>query len=168
MTDHPDIVERLMRLADGYAKHAEEDGLANFRTTDTKVARIFLQDAINAEITRLRAEAEQLRSVMIAAAEEIQAHWPAHCDAEGYGPANLMRRLEEGIPSQYAYTAGDFERLRAEAEALRKALQDVREALRLENDKVRGPICDTIWMPQGAETLFDFLDAAIAATKEQQ
>lgn len=49
-----------MRLADGYAKHAEEDGIANFRTTDTKVARIFLQDAINAEITRLREDNKKL------------------------------------------------------------------------------------------------------------
>ena len=61
--------------------------------------------------------------------------------------------------------AAEITRLRAEAEALRKALQDVREALHLENEKLRGPICDTIWMPHGAETLFDFLDAALDATK---
>jgi hypothetical protein len=35
-------------------------------------------------------------------------HWQAHCDADGYGPANLQRRLEEGIPSEYGYTAGAF------------------------------------------------------------
>ena len=64
------------------------------------------------------AEIANLKTVMIAAAEEIQAHWEAHCDAEGYGPANLMRRLEEGIPSQYGYTAGAFEQLRAARAAL--------------------------------------------------
>lgn len=105
MTDHTDIVERL----NGFVACDGGD------LADVAEAA--------AEITRLRAEAAELRSVMIAAAEEIQAHWPAHCDAEGYGPANLMRRLEDGIPSQYAYTAGDFERLRAEAEALRKEAQ---------------------------------------------
>ena len=105
MTDHTDIVERL----NGFQSAA---------------AQSWAHEAA-AEITRLRAEAAELRSVMIAAAEEIQAHWPAHCDAEGYGPANLMRRLEDGIPSQYAYTAGDFERLRAEAEVLRKALESI-------------------------------------------
>lgn len=53
-------------------------------------------------------EIANLKTVMIAAAEEIQAHWQAHCDAEGYGPANLMHRLEKGIPAQYGYTAGAF------------------------------------------------------------
>ena len=53
----------------------------------------------------------RLKSTMIAAAEELAAHWPAHCDSEGYGPVNLLRRLEEGIPAQYAYTAGDFAKL---------------------------------------------------------
>lgn len=67
----------------------------------------------------LRAENEKLRTVMVAAAEEIAAHWQAHCDADGYGPANLMRHLEEGIPSEYGYTAGAFESLRAEVAALR-------------------------------------------------
>ena len=42
MTDHPDIVERLTELADGYEEIAELDEAA-------------------AEITRLRAEAEALR-----------------------------------------------------------------------------------------------------------
>lgn len=45
------------------------------------------------------AEIAKLKTVMVAAAEEIQAYWDAHCDADGYGPVNLMRRLEEGIPS---------------------------------------------------------------------
>ena len=64
---------------------------------------------------------ERLRTVMVAAAEEIAAHWDAHCDADGYGPANLQRRLEEGIPSQYGYTAGAFAELKAENERLRAA-----------------------------------------------
>jgi hypothetical protein len=65
------------------------------------------------ELRRLHEDNENLRSVMIAAAEEIDAHWDAHCDVEGYGPVNLMHRLERGIPSEYGYKAGDFERLRA-------------------------------------------------------
>ena len=127
MADHPDIVERLSELADEYAEAAWADGRDYIKTQDENYSRTTndKRDALTAEITRLRAEAAELRSVMIAAAEEIQAHWPAHCDAEGYGPANIMRRLEDGIPSQYAYTAGDFERLRAEAEALRNALAEL-------------------------------------------
>lgn len=56
-------------------------------------------------------------------------------------------------------------RLRAETEALRKALRTVRDILETENEDPFGPICDTIWMPGGTETLFDFIGAAIAATK---
>lgn len=83
----------------------------NTRTPDEEAA---------AELARLRADNENLRSVMIAAAEEILEHWDAHCDADGYGPANLMHRLEAGIPSEYGYKAGDFARLRAEVEELRQ------------------------------------------------
>lgn len=73
--------------------------------------------AIAAAVAEARAEIAKLKTVMIAAAEEIAAHWEAHCDAEGYGPQNLMRRLEEGIPSEYGYTAGAFAELKAKAEA---------------------------------------------------
>lgn len=75
------------------------------------------------EIYGLRAEARLLKTVMVAAAEEIAAHWDAHCDEEGYGPANLMHRLEKGIASEYAYKAGDFARLQEANKELLKALQ---------------------------------------------
>ena len=61
--------------------------------------------------TQLEQQAEHLKTVMIAAAEEISKYWDAHCDEEGYGPVNLLRRLESGIPAQYGYSAGDFRRL---------------------------------------------------------
>jgi hypothetical protein len=101
------------------------------REWDTDYARRvmyeFLEEFANlvAAAEREKAEAEiiNLKTVMIAAAEEIAAHWKAHCDAEGYGPTNLMHRLEKGIPAQYGYTAGDFERLRAENESLRAAIR---------------------------------------------
>ena len=86
--------------------------------------------ALVAAAEREKAETEiiNLKTVMIAAAEVIAAHWKAHCDAEGYGPTNLMYRLEKGIPAQYGYTAGDFERLRAENESLRAAIRARGEA----------------------------------------
>ena len=80
-----------------------------------------------AELRRLHEENENLCSVMIAAAEEIAEHWDAHCDEEGYGPANLMHRLEKGIPAQYGYKAGDFAELQAvnsELLAILKAFSD--------------------------------------------
>ena len=58
---------------------------------------------------QLEQQTEHLKTVMIAAAEEISKHWDAHCDEEGYGPVNLLRRLESGIPAQYGYSAGDFQ-----------------------------------------------------------
>lgn len=75
-----------------------------------------------AEQLLIESQAAQIaafKTVMVAAAEEIAAHWNAHCDAEGYGPQNLLRRLEEGIPSEYGYTAGAFAALTAERDALR-------------------------------------------------
>lgn len=50
-------------------------------------------------------EIEKLKTVMMAAAVEIQSHWDCHCDEDGYGPVNLMHRLEDGIASQYGYDA---------------------------------------------------------------
>ena len=78
-----------------------------------------------AELRRLHAENDRLRTVMVAAAEEIDSHWEAHCDSEGYGPVNLMRRLEQGIAAEYGYTAGEFKRLRAQRDALLEALKTV-------------------------------------------
>lgn len=105
-------------------------------------------------------ENENLRSVMIAAAEAIAFRWEHYCDAEGYGPVNLMHRLEKGIPARYAYKAGDFARLHAEVGALRERLQfdgihtchadcqrpacvAVREAVAAERDRMtRKPLTD--------------------------
>lgn len=75
------------------------------------------------ELRRLHEENARLKTVMVAAAEEIAAHWDAHCDEEGYGPANLMHRLERGIPAQYGYKAGDFAELMEANKELLKALQ---------------------------------------------
>lgn len=105
---------------------ANDEGVKRFglelRTEWVDAAREGWEAAtrVSDAIQRLEAENANLRSVMVAAAEEIAAHWEAHCDDEGYGPANLMHRLEKGIPTKYCYTAGDFARLKAENEALKK------------------------------------------------
>lgn len=52
-------------------------------------------ETLQAEVERLKGENANLKTVMVAAAEEIHQHWDAHCDAEGYGPTNLIRRLEK-------------------------------------------------------------------------
>lgn len=54
-------------------------------------------------------------------------------------------------------------RFKAEVERLRKDFREAREALQLANDSPDGGINDTIWMPHRPETLFDFIDDALAA-----
>ena len=85
----------------------------------------YLAHEADARIAELEKDNADLRTVMIAAAEEILQHWQAHCDAEGYGPENLVRRLEMGIPSEYGYTAGAFEKLRLRNAELVKALESL-------------------------------------------
>lgn len=84
---------------------------------------------LQSELAAAREENANLKTVMIAAAEEISAHWEAHCDAEGYGPVNLLRRLEKGIPSEYGYTAGAFARQKAELDRAKAELERARELL---------------------------------------
>lgn len=82
--------------------------------------------SLTLERDKLREENENLCSVMIAAAEEIQSHWHEHCDNEGYGPANLVHRLEKAIPANYpGYKFGAFTKMQAEIERLTKENVDL-------------------------------------------
>ena len=103
---------------------AQPEALRLADLLDMSRHRLYRREAA-AELRRLHAENDRLRTVMVAAAEEIDSHWEAHCDSEGYGPVNLMRRLEQGIAAEYGYTAGEFKRLRAQRDALLEALKTV-------------------------------------------
>lgn len=83
----------------------------------------------DATIAELREEISDLHTTMMAAAVEIQEHWQAHCDEEGYGPANLMHRLERGIASQYGYTAQTLVQIEAERDTLRQQLAEARDEI---------------------------------------
>lgn len=83
-----------------------------------------LSDAQRA-IAELREEISDLHTTMMAAAVEIQEHWQAHCDEEGYGPVNLMHRLERGIASLYGYTARTLVQAEAERDKLAGLLREV-------------------------------------------
>jgi hypothetical protein len=96
-----------MKMSDTLPKwihHIDEDDIKLLLQSDKGVVRQFAQWvgepskvlALQAEITRLAQENLRLRTVMMAAAEEIGDHWEAHCDEEGYGPQNLQRHLREG------------------------------------------------------------------------
>lgn len=69
-------------------------------------------------------EIKNLHSVMMAAAVEITEHWDAHCDEEGYGPANLVRRLENCYPAQYGYDAETVVRMEERIEWLEAQLRE--------------------------------------------
>jgi hypothetical protein len=129
---------------------------------------------LRAELATLKEQNANLKTVMIAAAEEIQEHWQAHCDEEGYGPSNLMHRLEKGIPVQYGYAPGDFERIQAELVKLRKEQQvkseDSRDAEMLRwlisnhDEGINALLCD----PDAPEQVIrDAIRAAISAQEEK-
>lgn len=65
-------------------------------------------EALQAEVTRLARENLRLRTVMMAAYEEIGERWESHCDADGYGPQSLMRHLKDGT----GYYAGMVEKIK--------------------------------------------------------
>lgn len=103
-----------MRLAD-YARgdeyqRAAEDAVDLIRQQSERIAE-------------LEAERDNLHATMFAAAVEIQAHWDAHCDAEGYGPSHLMHRLERGIASLYGYDAATLQRVETERDQLREEVE---------------------------------------------
>lgn len=117
------------------------DTIERLSETAVQANRYFLAEAEKVE--RLTAYVVALKTVMVAAAEEIHTHWQAHCDAEGYGPQNLMRRLEEGIPSEYGYTAGAFAKLTAEVAAQAAAIgrhRDTCQAWAYEYEKLQAEV----------------------------
>lgn len=53
-------------------------------------------------LDKMEKENAKLRSMCIAAAEEIETYWDAHCDDAGCGPINLVDRLK-GVTAPYLY-----------------------------------------------------------------
>lgn len=110
----------------------------------------YLLDKQAERIAELEGEIANLHTTMFAAAVEIQEHWDAHCDAEGYGPANLMHRLERGIASQYGYDAKTLQRVEAERDQLKTDLHIATDdaaqmlastqSLRSERDQLRAEV----------------------------
>lgn len=82
------------------------------------------------EIAKLNSDCDNYCTVMIAAAEEIKRVWESHCDEEGYGPQNLLLRLERGIPAQYGYTAGAFEADELKIKTLESELLKAKELIK--------------------------------------
>ena len=142
-----DSVRASWRLIRGYREQIEALraallGIASVNPAERGIewAKSYASDGLNGagselyarwldtfkEAEALRGEISDLHTTMMAAAVEIQEHWAAHCDEEGYGPANLMHRLERGIASQYGYTARTLVMVEAERDALAAELAAIK------------------------------------------
>lgn len=99
----------------GWLHSIKEEDVELLLRSERGVIREFAQwvseprkvDALQREVTRLAQENLRLRTVMMAAYEEIGERWEAHCDADGYGPQSLMRHLRDGT----GYYAGMVEKI---------------------------------------------------------
>lgn len=112
------------------SKNLNTEAMARLRLRDRIITGTYAIGTIGKEPTdwkeyaiRLETHISKLESVMIAAAEEIQEHWQAHCDEEGYGPSNLMHRLENGIAANYdGYKFGQFTKIQERLKAAEKVI----------------------------------------------
>ena len=81
------------------ADECEESAELWLKEVNTRQKAAIELRRLNDEIEQLRKENAELRTIMMAAAKEITSQWEAHCDEEGYGPVNLINKLENTIVS---------------------------------------------------------------------
>jgi hypothetical protein len=86
--------------------------------------------------------------------------------AEPFGWTDCAETDGDAIP---LFDKAAIHLIQKQRDELLAALEASRNALDIANNMNNGPICDTIWMPSLCpETLFDFMDAAIASVKGQK
>ena len=143
-----------------------DDEVAELDICESDDGTFVKYDDVTAIIDGLRGEVTDLHTTMMAAAVEIQEHWAAHCDEEGYGPANLMHRLERGIASQYGYSAETLVRLESQRDQQAQRIGEL-EGLLL-RVQVSLSLDDTEWGYSGAEKykLLADIRAALSTGKE--
>ena len=78
-----------------------------------------------------------------------------------YAYAGQPRSLEQSLRDEIAGLRTRYEKAEKDAAYRLDTLKEVRETLEVANVTPNGPINDTIWY-SNCETLFDFMDAAIA------
>lgn len=79
------------------------------------------------QISSKEQECQRLRTTLVAGAELIKENWSKLCDEDGYGPQNLLLRMDgtlntSGYPG---YSSGEFEKLRKRCEDLEAACRKV-------------------------------------------
>lgn len=82
---------------------------------------------------------------------------------EGFATEGMRLAVDIGRPGKLAFSEAQARMLalQIQRDELLEALKLARKSLQVANDTTDGPIRDTIWHGP-AETLFDFMDAAIA------
>jgi len=91
------------------------------------VALLGEADTLRLRVSALEIAVELWESTGAAAADEIEAFWSAHCDADGYGPVNLVRRLR-GKPQNYG-TPMEVAVAKAKDEERKRALDIIHAAI---------------------------------------
>jgi hypothetical protein len=117
-----DWFENLAELRLVAAPVARPHSIEFDETQGAQVERNNLQS----QLSEAQLTIDNLRTVMMAAAVEISAHWDAHCDNDGCGPVNLVRRLEKGLPEQYGYNALTVVNLEKQRDDLQAQLAELR------------------------------------------
>lgn len=90
-----------------------------------------------------------------------------HCRAIGMECKSDSGKWEHDIALFTSNLKAERDSLAEQLEAARKVITDVRESLQFANDSPNGGINDTIWMMHRPETMFDYIDAALAAQEKK-
>jgi hypothetical protein len=75
--------------------------MSHFVPSDV-VALVSEVEDLRLRVRALEVANERWSETAWAAADEIEEHWSAHADADGYGPVNLIRALRSK-PQNYGY-----------------------------------------------------------------
>ena len=91
------------------------------------VALVAEVEDLRLRVRSLEVANERWAQTAWAAAEEIEEHWSAHADSDGYGPVNLIRALRSK-PQNYGPDAEAIVRKTTEEER-KKALERIHAAI---------------------------------------
>lgn len=100
--------------------------MSHFVPSDV-VALVAEVEDLRLRVRALEVANERWAQTAWAAAEEIEEHWSAHADADGYGPVNLIRALRSK-PQNYGPDAEAIVRKVTEEER-KKALDRIHAAI---------------------------------------
>lgn len=100
--------------------------MSHFVPSDV-VALVGEVEDLRLRVRALEVANERWSETAWAAADEIEEHWSAHADADGYGPVNLIRALRSK-PQNYGPDAEVIVRKTTEEER-KKALERIQAAI---------------------------------------